>query len=366
VTLDLPTHPVVDCAVRVEWASQEEVTEHLDAGWREYIGRPGSLKGGVGGKNVNLSIGFHHPDGDYVVGGAEACTQPEQLSKEVLRGNTVAAVLVPAKAMLTPADNNALWTVQLARAINNWMADRWLKVDSRFRGSIVVPNQLPSEAAAEIRRLASDSRFAQVLMVGNGLGKPFGHPVYHPIYEAAAEAALPVSIHLGGDAVPDTLTHPTAGGLPSTYSEYRVVGTQSLMAHVVSLIGQGVFERYPRLKVIIVGGGLMWIPALIWRMDNNFGPFGREAPWLRRKPSAYFRDHFLVAAQPLERPREIARLHRALSAFQGMEHLVCFASAYPERDMETPSRIAAALPKDWHRLIFYENAASTYGDRLTA
>jgi len=82
-------------------------------------------------------------------------------------------------------------------------------------------------------------------MVGNGLGKPFGHPVYHPIYAAAAEASLPVAIHLGGDAVPDTLTHPTAGGLPSTYAEFRVVGAQALMTHLVSLIGQGVFELFP-------------------------------------------------------------------------------------------------------------------------
>jgi predicted TIM-barrel fold metal-dependent hydrolase len=212
--------------------------------------------------------------------------------------------------------------------------------------------------------LAPDGRFAQVLMGGNGLGKPFGHPVYHPIYKAAAEAGLPIAIHLGGDAVPDTLTHPTAGGLPSTYAEYRVVGAQALMTHVVSLIGQGVFERYPNLRVVMVGGGVTWIPALIWRMDTNFNPFGREAPWLTRKPSEYFREHVLVAAQPLERPRELDRLRRLLASFRGIEKVLCFASAYPERRMETPNAIAEALPEEWQRAVFHDNAAAAYGERV--
>ena len=358
--------PVIDCAVRVEWASQDELIGHLEPGWREYIGRPGTMKGGVGGKNISLSLAYHHPDGDYVAGGLETCAEPRRLAAALAKEIST-AVLLPGRGMLIPADNNSVLTVQLCRAVNDWLADRWLSADSRFRGSVLVPNQLPNEAAAELRRCAGDPRFVQVLMVGNGLGKPFGHPIYHPIYEAAAEAGLPIAIHLGGDAVPDTLTHPTAGGLPATYTEYRVIGAQALMTHVVSLIGQGVFERFPALRVVVVGGGVTWIPPLIWRMDVNFNAFGREAPWLTKKPSEYFREHFLVAAQPLERPlSDGGRLRRLLASFRDMNRVLCFASAYPEQEMETPERVAAAMPPEWIRSVLFDNAASAYGPRVLA
>jgi len=106
------------------------------------------MRGGAGGKNINLSIGFHHPDGDYVAGGLENCTEPGRLAT-VLTPEIVSAILVPGRGMLTPADNNSLLTVQLCRAINDWMADRWLGADARFRGSILAANQIPEAAGAE-------------------------------------------------------------------------------------------------------------------------------------------------------------------------------------------------------------------------
>ena len=88
--------------------------------------------------------------------------------------------------------------------------------------------------------------------------EPLGQRRYWPIYEAAAEADLPVGIHaFGNGGWPDT-----AGGWPSYYIEEMVGHAQCQQAVLTSLILEGVFERFPTLKVVLVEGGFAWAAAL--------------------------------------------------------------------------------------------------------
>jgi predicted TIM-barrel fold metal-dependent hydrolase len=271
------------------------------------------------------------------------------------------AILSYDSAMLMPALPNSHLAREVIRAANDWSVDRWLSgKDDRLYGLILVPNQVPDDAAAEVRRVGKNPRMVGVLLGENGVGKLFGHPVYHPIYEAAVELGLPVVLHVGSDAVPDTQTATSAGGLPVTYADYRILAAQPLMAHLVSFIGQGVFEKYPDLRLFVVGIGASWIPGLMWRFDTNYKTLRREVPWVTRIPSEYLRSNVRISTYPLDRTPKPEQLVRILNAYGGAEDLLCFASGYPDWDANDVSYVADRLPSEWHRKIFYDNALTFF------
>lgn len=358
------TGPIIDACVHHHWASQLEVTDRMSAGWREHLGVPGSLPGGAGAMHIMPSAPYRHPTGDYldsaVQGGAVPGSDPQTTIDEVLgTGQVARAVLSYDRSMNIPSVPNTYRATALCAAMNDWTLDAWCGTDDRLFGLTIVPNQVPHEGAAEVRRAGADPRMVGVLMGSNGLSKPLGHPAYHPIYEAAAELDLPVVLHAGGDVTPDSLTHPTAGGFPSTFAEVSALSFSPIMTHVQSLIIQGVFEKYPDLRVFVSGAGAAWMPGLFFRLDINWRGLRREVPWVRRAPSEYLRAHVRVSTWPLDRPAEpdgAERVVQALNAFGGAEDLLCFASGYPSWDTDPTADIADRIPDSWKPKVFHDNA----------
>ncbi|PRI10391.1 amidohydrolase family protein [Leucobacter massiliensis] len=356
---------VIDTAVHHHWASQLDVTDYMDAGWREHLGVPGSLPGGAGAMHILPATAYRRPGGDYIEGSvsdpsAPAASDPERTVAQVFGSGQVSrAILAHDRGMFIPSVPNAYRAAALARAMNEWTAERWFSADDRFFGLIVAANQTPLQAAEEIRRAGAHDRMVGVLMAANGLNKPFGHPAYHPIYEAAAELDLPIVLHAGGDQGADTLTHPTAGGLPATFAEVAALSYSPMMTHVQSMIVQGVFEKYPSLRVFVAGVGVAWIPGLFFRLDVNWRGLRREVPWVRRLPSEYFREHFRIGSWPFDRaPGDDGpqRVIRALEAFGGLEDLICYASGFPAWDCDTVDDVAARMPETWRQKVFTDNA----------
>lgn len=356
--------PVIDACVHHHWRSQLEVTDRMPPGWREHIGVPGTLPGGAGAMPILPATPYRRPGGDYLAGadpdGGPPGSDPMLTAAQVLDPYGVRrAILSHDKGMFIPGVPNTHRAAALARAINDWTVERWYGADDRFSGLVLVPSQTPAEGAAEIRRAGVHDRMAGVLLAANGLGKPFGHPAYHPIYAAAADLDLTVVLHTGGDVGADTLTHPTAGGLPATYGELSALAYSPIMTHVQSMIVQGVFERFPSLRLFVSGAGAAWIPGLFFRLDVNWRGLRREVPWVRRQPSDYLREHVRISTWPLDRPAEpdgAERVIRAYEAFGGMDDLLCFASGYPHWNADTVEDAAARLPESWHAKVFHDNA----------
>jgi len=198
-----------------------------------------------------------------------------------------------------------------------------------------------------------------VLMVFNGLGRPFGHPAYHPIYEAAAEVGLPIAIHNGGDS--QLGSGPTlAAGMPSSRLEFHTLLTQSMITHLMSFITHGVFEKFPDLKVLMMEFGIAWLPWVVWNLDRHEALLKRESPWVKRTPSDYIRRHIRVSTQPLEISPEPEQLMELLESVGGVDDLLLFASDYPHWDTDDPRFIARHLPPRWWSKVAYENALAFY------
>jgi uncharacterized protein len=251
----------------------------------------------------------------------------------------------------------------LARAHNEWLRQRWLADEPRLRASIVCPAQDPRAAAEEIRRVAEDERFVQVLLCG-GAERPYGEPRYLPIFEAAVECGLPVAVHSGGEGM-GVAAPPGGAGPVSFYIEWHTLGSAcSTMAHLVSLIVHGTFERLPELKVVLMEGGVAWLPGILWRLDTNWRALRAETPWLERKPSEVVREHVRFTTQPLEHTDGADELLWEMLDAAGAPEILLFASDYPHWDFDDPGFMLGRLPQAWRERVLHENAATFYGARL--
>jgi predicted TIM-barrel fold metal-dependent hydrolase len=256
--------------------------------------------------------------------------------------------------------NDPYVALEIIRAANDWTAEEWLGRDSRLYGLILMTASLPIEAAAEIRRVGRNDRMVGIALGANGLGQPFGHPVYHPIYEAAAELGLPVVLQIGSELPAHLRTNPIGGGVAATFAEYQALSSHPLMSHVSSMIVQGVFDLFPTLRVVLVGGGVMWIPAYLWRFDYCYKLLQKEAPWLRALPSEYFLEHVRVAVAQLESPVGRISLGQALEMVGGMESVLMYASCYPNSESQPPFEVAGSLPDRWQSQVLHQNALDTF------
>ena len=57
------------------------------------------------------------------------------------------------------------------------------------------------------------------------------------------------------------------------------------MIALMHMIGEGVFDRYPRLKVAYVEGGCGWLPFWTQRLDEHFEKLRPQWHLCQRKPS---------------------------------------------------------------------------------
>jgi predicted TIM-barrel fold metal-dependent hydrolase len=133
-------------------------------------------------------------------------------------------------------------------------------------------------------------------------------------------------------------------------------GMQGVMA---SLIFEGVFERFPKLRVCLIEGGFTWAPAFGWRMDKHWARMRTEVPHVKRPPSEYLREHFWFASQPIAEPENAAHLTDVID-WLGWDRLV-FSTDYPHWDFDDPRyTFKINLTESQRARIFRENAKALY------
>src|SRR6202000_2827037 len=172
---------------------------------------------------------------------------------------------------------------------------------SRLRASIVIPLQAPDLAIEEIERRAGDNRFVSVLVLAQG-ETLLGRRHYWPVYQAAERHKLPIAIHAGSQY----RTAPSSVGWPSYRYEYYLAEAQAFQAQVLSLIYEGVFGKFPKLKVVLMESGVTWLPAFMWRANKTGRGVRVEVRWVEREPAAIMRDHIRLTTQPFDAPPDAA------------------------------------------------------------
>jgi predicted TIM-barrel fold metal-dependent hydrolase len=248
----------------------------------------------------------------------------------------------------------------VASAYNEWMTERWLEVDDRFRGALVVAPQDPELAVKEIDRVADRPGIVAIFMPLHEI--LMGERHYYPVYEAAQRHGLPIVTHPSGTENVFARA-PRMAGTPTYYLEWHTALGQIHQSNLLSLVCHGVFERYPGLKVIFAEGGFAWAAESMWKLDRDWQALRAEVPWVKRPPSEYVREHVRFTTQPFVEPHRKEHVAALLEMVYAEETLV-YSSDYPHWDFDDPQRALAAVPADLRHKICVENPRRLYGDRL--
>ena len=348
-----PKHTVIDADIHPTM-DPKRVAEYLSEPWK---GRYRSGNRGPGTLGYWNSAGFIQgdaitDDGDYIA------NSPETLSKLYFdTHNLEFGILNSESAIHIGVGPEQAYGAALLSAMNDVLVNEWLPVDPRFRGSINVGPSDPILAAEEIHRLGDHPGMVQVMM-GSGARVPYGQRYYHPIYEAAVAHNLPVAIHPGNEGV-GISGPPNAAGYPSSYMEWHTTLVTSYISHLVSLITEGVFQKYPDLIFVMVEGGISWLPPLMWRLDKNWKALRLQTPWLEAKPSEYIQKHIRLTTQPVEEPDNPQHLKSMLEMLD-TEHMVMFSSDFPHWDGDSVDFAARQFTKEQRPRVLSETARETY------
>jgi predicted TIM-barrel fold metal-dependent hydrolase len=351
----MPDLGAIDCDVHPSVPDITALTPYVDDHWRDAVEERGiaSLE--------SLSYPPKAPitaRPDWRAGNGQAGASVADVARQVFdRFGAHAAIL------------NCLYGIQLvfnedmaiafARALNDWIVKEWLDRDPRLRASIVVPLQNIEHAVDEIERCAPDRRFVQVLVLAMGEA-PLGRRQFWPLYAAADRNGLPIGIHAGS-----AYRHPvTALGWPSYYIEDYAAQPQAFQSQVASLISEGVFAKFPALKVVLIESGVTWLPGFLWRFSKFWRGLRSEVPWVDRSPAEIVRDHFRLTIQPLDAPASPEAVERAIDHLRS-DDMLLYASDFPHWQFDGEDPMPRGIPASLRRKILVDNPMATY-NRLKA
>jgi uncharacterized protein len=349
------TYPVIDGDIHPTLASPRALDPYFLADeWREYHRTVGGR--GFTGTNVPRTYPNAARVDAYPPSGGPAGSDLDFMRLQLLDAWDIEyGILQP---LLGAAGmRNLEYSAALSGAINEWQIAEWLTPEPRLRSGLVIPYEDGRMSVAEIERRGSYPGFVQ-LMLAMRTSEPLGRPKYWPIYEAAEAYGLPLGIHVGGGG-----GVPTSGsGWPSYYIEDHTGQSTAFHVQVASFIFEGIFERFPKLKVVLIEGGFAWVPALAWRMDAAWAKLRGEVPRLRRRPSEYFAEHFWLTTQPMEEPPVPHQFVQLLEQAPWLQDKLMFATDYPHWDFDAPDQCLpqTELPAGFEEKLMCGNARALY------
>jgi uncharacterized protein len=314
--------------------------------------------GGLGGANVERRKLFTPGVVSYLEGCPPASYLPKERIRLLDQWRVDKGVLFPTVGILWDVADNALATAY-ARAYNSWVHDFASGARERVIPIAHLALQDPTSALKELRRCLKLGFKGVFLPPEPITGRRFSHPDFDPIWRELEEAGAPACLHV-------IVRFNRAPGLLGTFyqpGEFRAVygfalgGFALVVPAAMTMVADGLFDRFPRLKVLCVEAGCGWAPYIMDRMDEKYEHLGWTFP-TRLKPSDYFRRNIWVVAEPEE--RTIGAVMDLLG-----EDRVLWGSDFPHIDstLEAPRLIResiASLSPDRQRKLLGDNARAAF------
>jgi 5-carboxyvanillate decarboxylase len=207
----------------------------------------------------------------------------------------------------------------LAISSNDQLAAAIRKYPERFAGLAAVAPQDPKAAAKEMERGIRKLGLHGVIINSHTNGEYLDDPKYWEIFEAAQ--ALNAAIYIHPQTPPPDMVMPY---LKRGFERAIMGFAHEVSVHILGLITSGVFDRFPKLKIVIGHGG-EGLPYMLYRIDymyeNARYPFMKK---VNKLPSDYMKENIYITTSGLPWAPAITMAQSVL----GMDR-VLYAMDYP-------------------------------------
>jgi len=243
------------------------------------------------------------------------------------------------------------------RAYHRWMEAYCGKFPDRLGGVILACGRDIPSAVEEIKRWGK-SGWAWAVLPYAPYGMPLDHPDFEPVWAAAADHDLAITLHTF------TVMPPYAPGGTDNWENLFLQRSASHpwcgMRNMASLIGSGLMDRYPKLRIGTLEAGHGWLPFWMARIDEHARTIRSEIPNLKMMPSEYVLSGRYF--QSIEIPEGL-KLTNAVMDMVG-EDVLMYASDYPHGESHFPESVGMVLDWDMPRArkqkLFWDNAVKLY------
>jgi uncharacterized protein len=270
-----------------------------------------------------------------------------------------AAFLYPTIELLWEAECEDVEISQAyCRAYNRWIAefcsaapDRLIPIAHLSLGDV-------SAAAQELERAVKDGCRGAWVAPFTLTKKPHGHPDHDRLFAAAQDLDVPLGIHPTFEPRWAFSGRFDFEHIRRAHFYLNVLAPEGVRHAFTTLFQFGVFDRFPRLKIIVLESGAGWIGYWLDRMDAVAVVPNAAIP-LKDKPSDYFRRQCWISCDPDESTIP------ALVDLVGDDRFF-WASDYPHPDhtgdyIGALQELADKLPETARRKVLGENVRRAYG-----
>ncbi|MEH6724695.1 MAG: amidohydrolase family protein [Hyphomicrobiales bacterium] len=245
------------------------------------------------------------------------------------------------------AEPDTATALRMARVCNDFLAERISNQPERYAGFAHLALQDPLEAANELERCVKQLGFCGAMINGQTNGAYLDDDRFSIVWERASDLDVPIYIHPNNPPDVPYMYHNHPELFGPVWSWTVETGN-----HALRILFSGVFDRFPKAKLILGHMGET-LPYQLWRFDSRWLISNRGNMTLDMKPSDYFKRNIYATTAGVcsDEP-----LRCAVDAM-GPER-VLFSSDYPfEKIDEAGAWIDGASLSDEERdMVCYQNA----------
>ena len=185
------------------------------------------------------------------------------------------SVLYPTRGLAFGRIMDLDWANGIAKAYNDWIHEAYVSQDPRLHAVGLIPMQDPESAVMELRRIVTELGFSGGMLPSTGLKTHLGDKEYWPIYEEANRLGCALSLHGGAHSGLGLDTWNIFAGV------HALGHPSGITIWFVSLLFNGVFDRFPNVKFGFLEGGVGWLLMARERCGSSYRAFTAMDPMKR-------------------------------------------------------------------------------------